>query len=133
MPIGKTMRQTRPHPRGKVKATAGPAAGGFVNIVSATAASKVVTVTFDQAVVVSRTPAWAIDGQLPSASRLTGPTTLELTYPSVVAIDEPMTVAYEPSAVCGLTGGTVPPQQVVPTEAAASSMSLAPAAEKMAA
>ena len=130
MPTGKTTRQTRPHRRGAGNngGANGATSGGFVSIVLATVASRVVTLTFDRPVVVRRTPLWAIDGQVPSASRLTGPTTVELTYPQAVATDELMYVTYAPQTVCGLTGGAVAPRELVPLPAA-SQMTLAPAAE----
>ena len=92
---------------GRASPAARTAAAGFVGVVSVTAASKLVTVQFDQAVVVGRTPAWTAGGQVPSASRLTGPTTLELTYPNAFTADTTLVIPASPATVRGVTGGCV--------------------------
>ena len=80
-----------------------------VRIVSATAATNTLTVTFDQTVNLKGIPAYAVD--VPSVTRtdaeLTSPTTLALTFSGSIAAATTMTIRVNDPGIRSTVGGYV--------------------------
>ena len=101
MPLLTKVQQTRK----RVKATQRTP----VRIVSASAATTVLTVTFDQPVVLKGTPAYEVDvvGATPVSAALTNPTTLAVTFSASIAAATKMTVPFQNPSIRSADGGYV--------------------------
>ena len=80
-----------------------------IKVTAATAVGSVLSVTFDQAVALTGTPAYAVDvvGADPVSAALTSPTTVAITYDAAVAAATELTIPYEEPAVRNASGGFV--------------------------
>ena|SRR5687768_10331393 len=80
-----------------------------VRIVSAAAAASVLTVTFDQPVVLKGLPQYTVDvaGANPLSAVLTAPTTLALTYSAAIAAATEVTIPFEDKSIRSAVGGFV--------------------------
>ena len=89
-----------------------------IRITSATIAANTATVTFDQPVVITGVPQYttAEDGAAPTGATLTSPTTLQVTWASVVGEPVSMYIPFEDPAIRNRVGGFVA-DSVVPLAA----------------
>src|SRR5688572_17119394 len=80
-----------------------------VRIVSASAATTVVTITFDQPVVLKGVPQYTTDlaGPTPVSAALTSPTTLALTFSAAVATATEVRIPFEDPGIRSAVGGFV--------------------------
>ena len=80
-----------------------------IQVTGATAAGSVVTVTFDQPVSLSGTPAYTTDvaGADAVSAVLTSPTTVAITFDTSVAAATELRIPYEEPAVRNASGGFV--------------------------
>ena len=80
-----------------------------VRIVSATAAGSVLTIVFDQPVILTGVPQYTTDivGATPTTAALTSPTTLALTFSAAVATATEMTIPFEDPGIRSAVGGFV--------------------------
>ena len=80
-----------------------------IKAVSGSAATTVVTLTFDQAVILKGVPNYSVDvvGAEPVSAVLTSPTTIEITYDVSVAAATEVNIPYEEPAVRNASGGFV--------------------------
>ena len=83
-----------------------------IAIVSATPALEVMTIVFDQPVMLSGVPQYTTDvaGANPVSCALTSPTTLALTFDADVALATVVNIPYEEPAVRNASGGYVAPR-----------------------
>jgi hypothetical protein len=80
-----------------------------VRIVSASAAASVLTVTFDQPVVLKGVPQYAVDvvGASPVSAAMTSPITLALTFSAAIAAATAITIPFEEPSIRSAVGGFV--------------------------
>lgn len=80
-----------------------------VRIVSASVDLSVLTVEFDQAVILKGVPQYAIDvvGAEPLSAVMSDPMTLELTYSQSVALGTAITIPFEDPGIRSSVGGYV--------------------------
>ena len=80
-----------------------------VRIVSASAATTVVTITFDQPVSLKGVPQYTTDigGANPVSATLTSPTTLALTFSATVATATVVNIPFEDPGIRNAVGGFV--------------------------
>ena len=80
-----------------------------VRIVSATAAASVLTVVFDQPVILKGIPAYAVDvvGPTRVSAALTAPNTLAITFSAAVAAATEITIPFEDPGIRSAVGGFV--------------------------
>ena len=80
-----------------------------INVSSASAASSVVTVTFDQVVTLKGVPKYTTDvaGADAISAEQTTPTTIEVTFDASVAAATTLNIPYEEPAVRNASGGFV--------------------------
>lgn len=80
-----------------------------VKIVSASAATTVLTVTFDQPVILKGIPEYSVDvvGATPTGAALTAPTTLALTFSASIAAATEMTIPFQDPGIRNAVGGFV--------------------------
>ncbi len=80
-----------------------------VRIVSATAAASVLTVTFDQPVILKGVPQYGVDvaGATPASAAMTNPLTLALTFSAAIAAATEVTIPFEEPGVRSAVGGFV--------------------------
>ena len=92
-------------PRGRVK----PVQKTPVRIVSVTVATTVLTVVFDQPVILKGIPAYDVDVAGPTrvSAALTSPTTLTLTYSATIATATEVTIPFEDPGIRSAVGGFV--------------------------
>jgi hypothetical protein len=80
-----------------------------IKVTAASAATTVVTVTYDQPVSLNGVPSYATDvvGADPVSAVLTSPTTIEITFDASVAAATELNIPYEEPAVRNSSGGFV--------------------------
>lgn len=80
-----------------------------VRIVGATAATTVLTVTFDQPVILKGIPEYTVDVAGPTrvSAALTSPTTLAITFSASVAAATAVTIPFEDPGIRSAVGGFV--------------------------
>ncbi len=80
-----------------------------IKVTAASAAGSVLTVTFDQPVILSGVPQYATDvpGAAPTSAVLTSATTLALTFDAAVAAATELKIPYEEPAIRNASGGFV--------------------------
>ena len=80
-----------------------------VRIVSASAALTVLTVVFDQSVILNGVPKYAVDvaGVEPLSAAMTSPTTLALTFDGAITGATEVTIPFQDPAVRNSVGGFV--------------------------
>jgi hypothetical protein len=80
-----------------------------VRIVSATAALSVLTVTFDQPVILKGTPAFTTDvaGATPVSATLTSPTTLSVTFSAQITAATELRIPFQSPAIRNAVGGFI--------------------------
>ena len=99
-----------------------------IRIVASDAVGNVLTVTFDQPVVLSGVPAWRSGAMLPVAADLASATVMRLTYPGPAGGSGSVAVPFDAKSISSATGGFVPAQTIsLAAEAAAASTDAAPA------
>jgi|SRR5688572_2833947 hypothetical protein len=78
-------------------------------VTAASAVGSVLTVTFDQSVILDGTPAYTTDivGATPVSAELTNPTTIEITFSAAVAAATEVRIPYEEACVRNASGGFV--------------------------
>jgi hypothetical protein len=83
-----------------------------IGIVSATPALEVMTIVFDQPVMLNGVPQYTTDvgGASPVSAALTNPTTLALTFDADVALATVVNIPHEEPAVRNASGGFVTPR-----------------------
>ena len=76
---------------------------------SASAAASVLTISFDQPVILKGVPQYTTDiaGATPTTAALTSPTTLALTFSAAVATATEVTIPFEDPGIRGAVGGFV--------------------------
>jgi hypothetical protein len=106
--IGRRAGKNRASRRKNPMATM-PQPTAAIRITAASAAGSVLTVTYDQAVVLNGTPSYATDvvGADPVSAVLTSPTTIEITFDASVAAATELNIPYEEPAVRNSSGGFV--------------------------
>jgi len=92
-------------PRGRAK----PTQRTPVRIVSATAATTVLTIVFDQPVILKGIPAYGVDvvGPTRVSAALTSPTTLAITFSATIATANLVTIPFEDPGIRSAVGGFV--------------------------
>jgi hypothetical protein len=82
-----------------------------IGIVSATPAASVLTIVFDQTVMLNGVPQYTTDigGASPVSCALTAPTTIELTFDADVSLATAVNIPHEEPAVRNASGGFVTP------------------------
>ena len=80
-----------------------------VRIVSAVAAASVLTITFDQPVILDGIPQYSVDvvGPTRVSAAMTSPTTLALTYSAAIAAATVLTIPFEDPSIRNAVGGFV--------------------------
>ena len=80
-----------------------------VRIVSVTAAASVLTITFDQPVILKGVPQYTTDiaGANPVSAAMTNPTTLALTFSAAVATATEVRIPFEDPGIRNAVGGFV--------------------------
>jgi hypothetical protein len=96
-----------PEKRSRSRAT--PKQATPVRIVSATKAGSVLTVVFDQPVILKGVPQYAVDvaGADPTSAALTAPTTLALTFDAAITAATEFTIPFEDPGIRNAVGGYV--------------------------
>jgi hypothetical protein len=92
-------------PRGRNK----PVQKTPVRIVSATAATTVLTIVFDQPVILKGIPAYSVDvvGPTRVGAALTSPTTMAITFSATVAAATEISIPFEDPGIRSAVGGFV--------------------------
>ncbi len=99
-----------------------------IRIVASDAVGNVLTVTFDQPVVLTGVPAWRSGAMLPVSADLASATVMRLTYPGPAGGSGSVAVPFDAKSISSATGGFVPAQTIsLAAEAAAGSTDAAPA------
>ena len=80
-----------------------------IQVTSASAAGSVLTIEFDQPVILDGVPKYATDvaGAEPTSAVLSSPTTLELTFSAAVAAATEIKIPYEEPGIRNASGGFV--------------------------
>ena len=91
-----------------------------IRIVSSSAIDDVLTVTFDQPVVLTGVPAWRAGAMLPVSAELASATVMRLTYPGPAGGSGGVSVPYDGRSISSATGGFVPAQTITLAAGAAS-------------
>src|SRR5687768_9576460 len=108
MPSAMKTRKSRPTRLRGLSAT-NPQATTPIKVTAASAATTVLTVTFDQVVALKGTPNYSTDvaGAEAVSAVQTSPTTIEVTFDAAVAAATEVTIPYEEPAVRNASGGFV--------------------------
>src|SRR5262245_23842232 len=110
MPAAIIGKSSRSKARWRAKSTANsPQKTNPIKVSAVSAATTVLTVTFDQPIALTGVPAYTTDivGAEPVSATMTGPTTIAITYDSSVAAATELNIPYEEPAVRNSSGGFV--------------------------